>query len=349
MLVSVVLIIGVTAAFLILFIAWCRSKNAKKRNIKQECFINGYNINESGKFSHEPNLARLKYLRTGEFKKYNILGKGAFGSVYKGVWQPNNVKYYLEIAIKELNSDLEKADELIDEAQIMASVNHPHCLRLIALCMAKPIMIITPLIKFGSVLNFFNTYKKSVNEKMLLTWCAQIADGMNYLESREIVHRDLAARNVLVQGTYFVKITDFGLSKVLDDGSSEFYGETGSLMPIKWLAPECISQRLYTHKSDVWSYGVTCWELFTFGAKPFEEVPVKDIYLHVKSGMRLAQPSTTTLNVYMNLIKCWINEPDSRPSFNQLQKEFEKMSKDSTRYLRIQVEYRIYFFFKEFF
>ncbi len=316
---------------------WCRTKNARKRQIKQECFINGYDINDRGKFSPAPNLARLKYLKSEEFKKQNILGKGAFGCVYKGIWQPKNVKFHLDIAVKELNSYLEKADELIDEAQIMASVSHPHCLRLIALCMAKPIMIVTPMIKYGSVLNFFSKHKKIVNEKMLLTWCSQIADGMKYLESREIVHRDLAARNVLVQTPNFVKITDFGLSKVLDNGSNAFYGESGSLMPIKWLAPECISQRLYTHKSDVWSFGITCWEIFTFGAKPFEDTPAKEIYTHIKSGARLAQPSITTLDVYMKLIKCWINEPESRSSFEKLHDDFDKMSKDPKRFLHITV------------
>ena len=316
---------------------WWRSKIVREKTIKQEFFINGYDINDNGSFNDKTILPTLKYLKTGEFKKLELLGKGAFGSVYRGVWQPKNVKFHLDIAIKELNTDLEKSNELIDEATIMASVDHPHCLRMIALCMAKPDMIITPLIKYGSVLNFFSKHKDKVTEKMLLTWCTQIADGMSYLEGRKIVHRDLAARNVLVQSPTFVKITDFGLAKVLNNNSEEFYAEIGSLMPIKWLAPESISQHLYTHKSDVWSFGVTCWELLTFGAKPFEDIQPKDIFQHLQSGIRLAQPSITTMSVYIKLIKCWINEPNARPKFRSLQQDFEEMSKNPRIFLRINV------------
>jgi epidermal growth factor receptor len=329
-------------AFLLLTIWWCRSKIAHDKYIKQERFINGtYDINDNGQFCASPNLSKLKYLRVEEFKKLSLLGKGAFGCVYRGVWQPKNVKFQLEVAIKELSSELERSEELIDEATIMASVSHPHCLRLIALCMAKPVMIVTPLLKYGSALNFFEKHKEKLTEKMLLIWCTQIAEGMNYLKSREIVHRDLAARNVLVLSAVHVKITDFGLAKVLDYGSNGFYGESGTLMPIKWLAPECILHRLYTHKSDVWAFGVTCWELFTFGAKPFDDIPAKEMFLHVKSGMRLAQPSMATIDVYRELIKCWINEANSRPSFETLQNEFCRMAKDPRRYLHITVSYKL--------
>lgn len=314
-----------------------KNKQTKKRQIRQEKFINGYDITDDGQFDSEQNLVKLKLLKEEDFKKLGILGKGAYGCVYKGIWQPKNVKFYLEIAIKQLNTEIEKSNELIDEAKIMASVNHPHCLRLIALCMAKSVMIITPLLKYGSTLNFFEKHKHKVSEKMLLIWCKQIAEGMEYLQSREIVHRDLAARNVLVQTPVHVKITDFGLAKVLDYGSNGFYGETNTLMPIKWLAPECIIDRLYSHKSDVWAYGVTIWELLTFGSKPFDDMVVKEIYLNLKKGTRLPQPTITNIDVYMQLMKCWIEDPESRTTFSNLVKEFKAMSDEPKRYLSITV------------
>jgi epidermal growth factor receptor len=121
------------------------------------------------------------------------------------------------------------------------------------ICMAKPgPWLITPLVQYGSILNFYEKYKAKVNEKMLLIWCGQIAEGMDYLEERNIVHRDLAARNVLVQSYSQVKITDFGLAKILNtvETSSNDSNETNSLWPIKWLAIECIERHQFTHKSD---------------------------------------------------------------------------------------------------
>lgn len=120
---------------------------------------------------------------------------------------------------------------------------------------------------FGSLEFKFRFWKNSSNvrsvpqvgSKPLLNWCTQIARGMAYLEERRLVHRDLAARNVLVQTPNCVKITDFGLAKLLDYNEEE-YKAAGGKMPIKWLALECIQHRIFTHKSDVWAFGEWAWE-----------------------------------------------------------------------------------------
>lgn len=140
----------------------------------------------------------------------------------------------------------------------MASVDHEYCLRLTALCLAEPMMMVTQLLQFGSVVTFYQKYRDIVNEKMLLTWSKQIAEGMDYLESRGIVHRDLAARNILVKKIDQIKITDFGLARILDNEEGIYVFEY-SLVPFKWLAIESIKNKLFNHKSDVWSYGICLW------------------------------------------------------------------------------------------
>jgi len=159
--------------------------------------------------------------------------------------------------------------------------------------------------------------------------------GMAYLEEKRLVHRDLAARNVLVQTPNCVKITDFGLAKLLDINEDE-YKAAGGKMPIKWLALECIQHRIFTHKSDVWAFGVTVWELFTYGGRPYEHVSARDVPDILEKGERLCQPSICTIDVYMIMIKCWMIDADSRPAFKELADEFAKMSRDPGRYLVIQ-------------
>lgn len=126
---------------------------------------------------------------------------------------------------------------------------------------------------------------------------------MKYLESKGIVHRDLAARNVLLQNANQVKITDFGLAKLLEHNEGEYHA-AGGKMPIKWLALESIQHRLFTSKTDVWSYGVTLWEIFTYGQKPYENVRARDIPDLLEKGERLPQPCICTIDVYMIMIKC---------------------------------------------
>lgn len=306
----------------------------------QEDFANPDDGSEDGG-SSKADLAKLKILTEKEFKKLQELGSGAFGTVFRGIFFSNDAKHELQIAIKVINHDSssEKTQKLLDEARIMASVQHPYCLRLIGICMTAQNMIITPLMPYGSVLDFFAKHKSKVKSKMLLIWAEQIAKGMEYLENREIVHCDLAARNVLVQSYGHIKITDFGLSKILDYGQTSYQGNHGSKLPLKWLAPESMLNLEFTHKSDVWSYGVTCWELFTFGMKPYASVENIAMFRHLKQGARLPQPQIASLDVYMLLIRCWIESPEARPSFSYLATEFAKMSKDPNSYLVITVSF----------
>uniref|UniRef100_A0A3B4B5U9 receptor protein-tyrosine kinase n=1 Tax=Periophthalmus magnuspinnatus TaxID=409849 RepID=A0A3B4B5U9_9GOBI len=163
---------------------------------------------------------------------------------------------------------------------------------------------------------------------------------MMYLEERRLVHRDLAARNVLVKSPNHIKITDFGLARLLDADEKE-YNADGGKMPIKWMALECIHYRKFTHQSDVWSYGVTIWELMTFGGKPYDGIPTREIPDILEKGERLPQPPICTIDVYMVMVKCWMIDADSRPKFKELAAEFCRMARDPQRYLVIQGDDRM--------
>lgn len=289
-----------------------------------------------------PNQALLRVLKETEFKKIKVLGSGAFGTVYKGLWNPEGEKVKIPVAIKELREATSpKANkEILDEAYVMASVDNPHVCRLLGICLTSTVQLVTQLMPFGCLLDYVREHKDNIGSQCLLNWCVQIAKGMNYLEDRRLVHRDLAARNVLVKTPQHVKITDFGLAKLLGAEEKEYHAEGGKV-PIKWMALESILHRIYTHQSDVWSYGVTVWELMTFGSKPYDGIPASEISTVLEKGERLPQPPICTIDVYMIMVKCWMIDADSRPKFRELVAEFCKMARDPQRYLVIQGDERM--------
>ncbi|KAK6626910.1 hypothetical protein RUM44_009387 [Polyplax serrata] len=320
------------------FYQWRRKVKAKEEEVKMTRVLTGMEDSEPLRPSNvKPNLAKLRIVKEAEMRRGGILGYGAFGTVYKGVWVPEGENVKIPVAIKVLRegTSANTSKEFLEEAYIMASVEHPNLLQLLAVCMTSQMMLVTQLMPLGCLLDYVRNNRDRIGSKPLLNWCTQIARGMAYLEEKRLVHRDLAARNVLVQTPNCVKITDFGLAKLLDI-NEEVYKAGGGKMPIKWLALECIQHRIFTHKSDVWAFGVTVWELLTYGGRPYENVPARDVPELLEKGERLPQPHICTIEVYMVMVKCWMLDADTRPSFKELADDFAKMARDPGRYLVIQ-------------
>lgn len=282
-----------------------------------------------------PNLSKLRIIKEQELRRGGRLGMGAFGAVYKGVWIVNeNNKLPVAIKIPLEMSGPQASKDFLEEAYIMASVDHPNLLNLLAVCMTSEMMFVTQLMPLGSLLDYVKTNKDRTGSKALLNWSTQIARGMAYLEERRLVHRDLAARNVLVRNASLVKITDFGLAKLLSYDCDE-YKAAGGKMPIKWLALECIRNRVFTSKSDVWAFGVTIWELLTFGKRPYGDHPAKDVPDLIEVGYKLEQPEICSLDVYIQLVGCWNLDAGLRPSFKDLVEVFSGYARDPGRYLYV--------------
>ncbi|XP_061086315.1 platelet-derived growth factor receptor alpha isoform X2 [Conger conger] len=152
----------------------------------------------------------------------------------------------------------------------------------------------------------------------LLSFTFQVARGMDFLASKNCVHRDLAARNVLLSHGKIVKICDFGLARdIMHDNNYVSKGST--FLPVKWMAPESIFDNLYTTLSDVWSYGILLWEIFSLGGTPYPGMVVdSSFYNKIKSGYRMSKPEHATSDVYEVMMRCWNSEPEKRPSFHSL-------------------------------
>nr|XP_050862207.1 activated Cdc42 kinase-like isoform X9 [Vespula vulgaris] len=253
------------------------------------------------------------------------LGTGEFGVVQQGVWTNDGER--IQVAIKCLSRERMQNNpiEFLKEAAIMHSIDHEHIVRLYGVVLdTNSLMLVTELAPLRSLLECLKepSLRASFPVLSLCDFAVQIADGMQYLEAKRLIHRDLAARNILVFSKNKVKISDFGLSRALGVGK-DYYQTNFNVnlkLPIAWCAPECISYLKFTSASDVWAYGVTLWEMFSYGFQPWAALTGHQILeaIDEPNFQRLEQPECCPKDYFSLMQQCWQHEPSKRPKFSEL-------------------------------
>ncbi|XP_031713580.1 vascular endothelial growth factor receptor 3 [Anarrhichthys ocellatus] len=173
-------------------------------------------------------------------------------------------------------------------------------------------------------------WKTPLTIEDLICYSFQVARGMEFLASRKCIHRDLAARNILLSESNIVKICDFGLARDIYK-DPDYVRKGNARLPLKWMAPESIFDKVYTTQSDVWSFGVLLWEIFSLGASPYPGVQIdEDFCKRLKDGVRMRSPETASPEIYGIMLACWHGEPKERPTFPNLMQILGDLLQDNS-------------------
>ncbi|KAK2835283.1 hypothetical protein Q5P01_015767 [Channa striata] len=270
------------------------------------------------------------YHNPSDLKKFNIkrsqllmdeveLGSGNFGCVKKGVLKTESGQ--IDVAVKVLKNDNEKLvkEEMMREAEIMYQLDNPYIVRMLGLCSAESLMLVMEMASAGPLNKYLSTKKDSITTENIVNLMHQVSVGMKYLEEKNFVHRDLAARNVLLVNQQYAKISDFGLSKALGADDNYYKARTAGKWPLKWYAPECINFHKFSSKSDVWSFGITMWEAFSYGGKPYKKMKGPDVMRFIEAGSRMECPAACPERMYTLMKECWTYKHEDRPDFKKVE------------------------------
>ncbi|NP_001424249.1 ephrin type-A receptor 5 isoform i [Homo sapiens] len=256
-----------------------------------------------------------------------VIGAGEFGEVCSGRLKLPG-KRELPVAIKTLKvgyTEKQRRD-FLGEASIMGQFDHPNIIHLEGVVTkSKPVMIVTEYMENGSLDTFLKKNDGQFTVIQLVGMLRGISAGMKYLSDMGYVHRDLAARNILINSNLVCKVSDFGLSRVLEDDPEAAYTTRGGKIPIRWTAPEAIAFRKFTSASDVWSYGIVMWEVVSYGERPYWEMTNQDVIKAVEEGYRLPSPMDCPAALYQLMLDCWQKERNSRPKFDEIVNMLDKL------------------------
>ena len=282
-------------------------------------------------------------LRKEDVEMGEEFASGQFGVVYRGKYRTSVGD--VPVAIKTLKETVDTKKDLkvafMREAAILAQFHHPNVLRLIGIVTTQqPWMMITELLKTelrqlllqirpamlmlssSSPSPSSSSSSSSPADKLrlhtlLLSFSQQIAAGMEHLAEKKFIHRDLAARNVLVAKDLSVRVADFGMSREIES-DNDYYSSSGGRVPLRWTSPEALFYKKYSEKSDVWSFGMTLYEIWSLGDKPWEGCKNDKVIEYITDGHTPLQPVSCSDQMYQLMLQTWNHDTKLRPKFSEI-------------------------------
>ncbi|XP_064397634.1 tyrosine-protein kinase receptor UFO-like [Halichondria panicea] len=333
-----------------------RVSTKRMRKLSDQSTFLDYQMQEIVKFV--PESMRIP---SSNLKLQNAVGQGAFGIVYKGLLMDWNNIAMRGVALKTLKGIFTPNDveSMVSEISKMQEFHHPHVMPLIGVCLdAGPgVSIVMPYMTYGSLLDYLKKERSTLElaegdnsdkvfsvRKLLFKICHQIALGMAYLAQNTFVHRDLAARNCMLDSNGDVKVGDFGLAE--DVYSTGYFRQSDServKLPYKWLALESLNDAIFNEKTDVWSYGVTVWEVFSGGRIPYPALDPMSLVALLREGRRLEPPQNVACSteIVSLMARCWCENSENRPSFDELAAELDRALTTMVGYVELNMELKV--------
>ena len=235
------------------------------------------------------------------------LGRGAFGIVYGGEAKLKDDKW-IPVAVKTLQgTSPEDRIDFISEAEIMKGLDHPNIVKLLGVCTKEePLYTIMEFMLYGDLKTYLLARRHLASENMLdennelthkklTTMALDIAKALAYLTNEKLIHRDVACRNCMVNSKRVVKLGDFGMTRTIPDSNYYRFNRRG-MLPVRWMAPESLSQGIFTLSSDIWGFGVLLYEIITLGNFPFADMTNDQVFEHVVKGNHMIIPDKFELS-----------------------------------------------------
>lgn len=279
---------------------------------------------------------KVKEINLSTVRFMEELGEDRFGKVYKGhLFGTAPGEQTQTVAIKTLKDKVEVAlrEEFKHEAMMRSRLQHPNIVCLLGtVTKEQPMSMVFSYSPLSDLHEFLvmrsphsdvgstdddKTVKSTLEQADFLHIVTQIAAGMEYLSSHHVVHKDMAARNILVFDKLTVKISDLGLFREVY--SADYYKLVGnSLLPIRWMSPEAVAYGKCTIDSDIWSYGVVLWEIFSYGLQPYCGYSNQDVIEMIRNRQLLLCPDECPSWIYSLMLECWNEFPARRPRFKDI-------------------------------
>ncbi|VDM98011.1 unnamed protein product [Thelazia callipaeda] len=269
--------------------------------------------------------AELQHIPRAHVNLIRPLGQGAFGEVFEGSLNFGNE--IIQVAVKTLPKSASKQalNDFEMEALIMSKFRHENICELMGVCFdITPRLIILELLSGGDLKSFLRECRpKTLKDQRiqmvdLLNMARDVAKGCKFLADNRFIHRDIAARNCLLTKKdtgRIVKIADFGMAR--DIYRQDYYRKGGrAMLPVKWMPPEAFLDGIFTVKTDVWSFGVLMWEIFSLGYMPYPGRNNQEVMSLIVNGGRLEPPNGLPDQIYALMLNCWNTADTDRPHFD---------------------------------
>uniref|UniRef100_A0A0L8FPW4 Protein kinase domain-containing protein n=2 Tax=Octopus bimaculoides TaxID=37653 RepID=A0A0L8FPW4_OCTBM len=321
----------------LLAVVYRRRKNLKNTEISKTTVAksNSYKSNVTGCKSDYANDFQVTNdeweIDTRQLKFSTPIGEGAFGKVVIGYYSQEKV------AIKLVRAMIGACTLNEPIALIMEYLPHGNLHNFLQRCRldGQPRKNIED--GYTEMMYSVKDDDGTVHEEVIspvdiLSFARQVTMAMEYMHSKKYLHRDLAARNVLLDYKKVVKVCDFGLSRDIYN-DDQYQKLTSGKLPIKWMAMESLRDRMFTTKTDVWSFGILLWEIVTMGASPYPSIALADLYEVLATGYRMEKPEHCSNELYEIMRLTWREKPKDRPTFHRLRLLIENLMEKDRTYL----------------